>query len=168
MPVGFRAPAWQHRVVPTDPVVTRVRPGDEAWAAYVGLFADYRAHYAQAAPEHEASDAWLRTHLASGQLACYLAGTPHGPAAMALVVAGSPASLALGVFWQLRDLWVAPEQRRAGIARAVVMRVADDARQAGALRLALMTETDNLPAQALYGELGFEMVTSHVSMLLTL
>jgi ribosomal protein S18 acetylase RimI-like enzyme len=151
---------------PADIVVGTVRPDEEGWAAYVGLFADYRAYYGAGEPGAGAADRWLRTHEATGHLRCYLARAPE-PVAMAVVVV-SPASLRLGVFWQLRDLFVTSEARRRGIGRAVVTSVATDARAAGALRLALQTESSNAAAQALYHGLGFEDVTGYVQMMLTL
>jgi len=152
------------RAAPADVVVGTVRPDEEGWAEYVGLFADYRAHYGAGEPEPGACDRWLRTHEAT--VHCYLARAPE-PVAMAVVVV-SPASLRLGVFWQLRDLFVAPEARRRGVGRAVVRSVATDARAAGALRLALQTESSNAAAQALYHGLGFEDVAGYLQMMLTL
>jgi ribosomal protein S18 acetylase RimI-like enzyme len=149
---------------PADVVVGTVRPGEAGWSAYVDLFADYRAHYGVGDPGPGACERWLRTHAAT--MHCYLARAPE-PVAMAVVVV-SPASLRLGVFWQLRDLFVAPEARRRGVGRAVVTSVATDARAAGALRLALQTESGNAAAQALYHGLGFEDVTGYVQMMLTL
>jgi len=149
-----------------DIVVGTVRPGEAGWPAYVGLFADYRAYYGAAEPEPGAGDSWLRAHEETGRVRCYLARAPE-PVAMAVVVV-SPASLRLSVFWQLRDLFVAPEARRRGVGRAVVTSVATDARSDGALRLALQTESSNAAAQALYHGLGFEDVTGYVQMMLTL
>jgi ribosomal protein S18 acetylase RimI-like enzyme len=151
---------------PADVVVGTFRPGEAGWPAYVALFADYRAHYGAGPPEPEACERWLRTHEATGRVRCYVARAPE-PVAMAVVVV-SPASQALGVFWQLRDLFVAPDARRRGVGRAVVTSVAADARTAGALRLALQTESGNAAAQALYHGLGFEDVTGYVQMMLTL
>ncbi len=58
----------------------------------------------------------------------------------------------------VRDLYVAPEHRRAGIGRALPAHVAEAARTAGAQRLSLHTETDNAAALALYAGLGFRPV----------
>jgi ribosomal protein S18 acetylase RimI-like enzyme len=149
---------------PAEVMIGTVCPGEAGWPAYVGLFADYRAHYGVGDPEPGECDRWLRTHAAT--MHCYLARAPE-PVAMAVVVV-SPASLRLGVFWQLRDLFVAPEARRRGVGRAVVTSVATDARAAGALRLALQTESSNAAAKALYHGLGFEDVTGYVQMMLTL
>ena len=147
--------------------VTTVRPDESGWPAYVSLFADYRAHYDSAPPEPKACDEWLRRHLPSGALTCYLAHNGESCAAMALVLV-SPASQRLAVYWQLRDLFVAPQHRRTGVGRAVVTAVVDGARAAGALRVALQTESGNAPAQALYHQMGFEDVTGFVTMTLTI
>ena len=69
-----------------------------------------------------------------------------------------PASLRLGAFWTVRDLFVARENRRGGIACALLDHVVDRARAAGALRVSLQTEAGNGPAQALYASHGFRTV----------
>lgn len=66
-----------------------------------------------------------------------------------------PASLVIGRFWQLRDLFVLPASRRQGAAAALVSAVRDAARTAGATRLSLVTEPDNEAALGLYRGLGF-------------
>ena len=70
-----------------------------------------------------------------------------------------PASLALGTAWSVRDLYVAPPHRRMGIARVLLRQVIDDARQAGAHRVSLQTETGNTAALTLYTAAGFRPVT---------
>jgi ribosomal protein S18 acetylase RimI-like enzyme len=69
-----------------------------------------------------------------------------------------PASLKLGIAWSIRDLYVTPRHRRAGIARRLLQHVVAKAHAAGALRLSLQTETDNAPALALYAAAGFQPV----------
>jgi len=69
-----------------------------------------------------------------------------------------PASLTLGNAWSIRDLYVAPQHRRRGIARALLRHVIDDARAAGASRLSLQTEVGNAPALALYITAGFQPI----------
>ena len=145
-------------VVDKDLVVRTVRPGDAGWDAHVGLFADYRAHYDRA---HEPGrcDQWLREQLDAGRYDCYLlrSGPDGRPAGMANVVV-SPASMALSLFWQLRDLYVAPDRRRQGVGRALVDAIVADARAAGAARIGLLTEVGNDRALALYRSVGFEVV----------
>jgi GNAT superfamily N-acetyltransferase len=53
------------------------------------------------------------------------------------------------------DLVVAPERRGEGIGRRLLRHVIQQARKAGVLRLMLLTDGDNRPAQALYRASGF-------------
>ena len=80
------------------------------------------------------------------------------------LVASTPASLRLGHFWQLRDLYVADRHRRQGVGRALLTRVLDAAAAEGALRVSLTTEADNMGALTLYRQLGFEPVDGYTSM----
>ena len=155
--------------VPSNELDVRtVRPGDPGWDAHVGLFADYRAHYMQ---DHEPQrcDEWLRRQLEAGRYHCYLlrSGPEGRPAGMANVVV-SPASIALSLYWQLRDLYVAPDHRRQGVGRALVDAVVADARAAGAARISLQTEVGNDRALALYRDAGFEVVDELTMLNLTL
>jgi ribosomal protein S18 acetylase RimI-like enzyme len=58
--------------------------------------------------------------------------------------------------WVLNDLFVAPDARRFGVARALLQLVADDARKSGAAYIELATETSNATARALYEAEGYE------------
>ena len=138
--------------------IRTVRPGDPRWDAHVGLFADYRAHYDQDR-DPQRCDRWLREQLDAGRYYCYLArsGSDGGTAGMANV-AVSPASIVLSSFWQIRDLYVAPDHRRHGVGRALVDAVVGDARAGGAARVSLQTEVGNDRALALYRSAGFEVV----------
>lgn len=55
----------------------------------------------------------------------------------------------------LEDCVVHPEHRRRGIGKALLAYVLEQARVEGALRVMLLTDGDNLTAQALYRQLGF-------------
>jgi ribosomal protein S18 acetylase RimI-like enzyme len=61
--------------------------------------------------------------------------------------------------WLIRDFFVRPDVRRQGIGRALLDRVVDDARQAGAHRVSLQTETGNVRAIELYAKNGFHAQT---------
>ncbi len=139
--------------------VRTVRPGEPGWDSHVGLFADYRAHYGQDR-EPQQCDQWLREQLDAGRYHCYLARSGPEDATVGMAnVAVSPASMVLSLFWQLRDLYVAPEHRRQGVGRALLDVVVADARAAGAARISLQTEIGNDRAVALYRSAGFEVVS---------
>jgi ribosomal protein S18 acetylase RimI-like enzyme len=147
--------------------VRTVRPGDPGWDDHVALFADYRVHYGQDR-EPQRCDRWLRQQLDAGRYSCYLARSGADGAAPGMAnVAISPASMVLSLFWQLRDLYVAPDHRRQGVARALVDVVVADAQAAGAARVSLQTEVGNDRALAVYQSAGFEVVTELTMLNLT-
>ena len=79
-----------------------------------------------------------------------------------------PASLRLGRFWQIRDLFVLPTRRRLGVGRALLAAVRTAAIASGALRLAVQTEEGNDPALRLYAESGYAPVEGYRSLILPL
>jgi ribosomal protein S18 acetylase RimI-like enzyme len=79
-----------------------------------------------------------------------------------------PASLMLGTAWSIRDLYVAPDHRRTGIANALLQHIIHHAGTAGAHLVSLQTETDNIPALRLYTDIGFQPVTGLELLNLTL
>ena len=68
-------------------------------------------------------------------------------------------SLRLAPAWILHDLFVHPEHRRQGIAKALIEAVHARAKAAGACEVILSTAHDNKNAQALYEKLGYSMDT---------
>ena len=117
------------------------------------LFELYRIHYGQS-PAPDATRAWVGEMARSGQLKFY--GAYRGPRMVGFAAIHQvPASLRLGRFWQLRDLFADPGMRRQGIARRLVETIRQAATDAGALRLSLQTEPDNAAALALYRQCGF-------------
>ena len=134
----------------------------EASAPVVRLFDEYREHYGEV-PDSARSTAWLNEHLGAGALIGFLAHRDGEAAGLALV-APVPASLRLGQFWQVRDLFVTPDHRRRGVAAALLSGVRQLALTRGATRLSLATESDNTAALDLYERTGFEPVTGYVSL----
>jgi ribosomal protein S18 acetylase RimI-like enzyme len=65
-------------------------------------------------------------------------------------------SLRLAPAWILHDLFVAPEVRCRGTARALLEAVHDAAREAGACEVVLSTAHDNRNAQALYKSASYK------------
>ncbi len=131
----------------------------------VALFERYRRHYGQQGDLVEVRE-WLESQLASGGLRGFIAHCGGEAGGMALV-ASTPASVRLGQFWQLRDLYVADRHRRQGVGHALLARVRDEAEAEGALRVSVTTEADNLGALALYRHFGFEPIDGYRSMSLT-
>jgi ribosomal protein S18 acetylase RimI-like enzyme len=130
---------------------------EPAFEVVCKLFDDYRAHYGQ---DRSLSTVrvWLGELTSSGRLRV-LAGMIDGLPRGFVTTTTSPASLTLGTALLIRDLWVDPGYRRLGLARHLLTEVIRTGRAAGARRIALQTEADNLPALALYEELGFQGIT---------
>jgi GNAT superfamily N-acetyltransferase len=137
--------------------VSETVPGDDGFESFVELFDRYRAHYGQEA-DHDRSQTWLIDATTTGPMRAFLARV-DGVAAGICLIAICPASLTLGEFWMVRDIYVDPRSRRTGVARALLDAVRAAAQQRGALRLTLQTEEDNVTALRLYERYGFGPVT---------
>ncbi|MFJ2759674.1 GNAT family N-acetyltransferase [Nocardioides sp. NPDC087217] len=135
------------------------------------LFNQYRRHYGQPDGD-DRTLGWLTDMVRSNILTLYTAVPGDSPAdAPPIGLATShaiPASLVMGQFWQLRDLFVLPGSRRRGVAAALVDAVRGAALTAGATRLSLVTEPDNHAALGLYRRLGFKPVEGLASLSLDL
>ena len=146
--------------------VSETVPGDDGFESFVELFDRYRVHYGQAA-DHDRSRAWLTDATTSGPMRAFIARV-DGAAAGICLIAICPASLTLGEFWIVRDMFVDPRWRRTGVARALLDAVRAAAQQRGALRLTLQTEDDNVTALRLYERYGFGPVTGLRHLMLAL
>lgn len=141
-------------------MIAWVGPSDAAFGAVAELFDDYRAHYGQQRA-YGATRHWLQDQASTGLRisVAFAVGRPCG----LLTVLPIPASLTLGTFWMIRDLYVRPEYQGRGHARALLAHTVTAARQADARRVSLQTETDNDAARALYESAGFTEVAGYVS-----
>jgi ribosomal protein S18 acetylase RimI-like enzyme len=137
--------------------VVPVTPTHPTFGQVADLFDQYRAHYGRPASPQVTRD-WLRDQLRQHSMTI-AAAIQAGHACGFITTTVMPASLMLGTAWSIRDLYVAPQHRRNGIARTLLAHVISGARAAGAHRVSLHTETDNLPALRLYTAAGFEPVT---------
>jgi GNAT superfamily N-acetyltransferase len=146
--------------------VSQTVPGDDGFQSFVELFERYRAHYGQVA-DRDQSQAWLTDATTTGPMRAFLARV-DGVAAGICLIAVCPASLTLGEFWMIRDVFVDPQWRRIGVAQALLDAVRAAAQQRGALRLTLQTEDSNLPALRLYERYGFGPVTGLRHLMLAL
>jgi len=153
-------PSWVAVVRETDPVaiaVVQMTPSHQVFGQVAALFDDYRATYGQPPSSRFARD-WLHGQLAQHRMTI-AAAIDAGQACGFITTTVMPASLMLGTAWSIRDLYVAPQRRRGGIAHALLQHVVDDARAAGASRVSVQTEADNAPALRLYTAAGFQPVT---------
>jgi GNAT superfamily N-acetyltransferase len=143
-----------------------VGPGHGAFEQAVALFDEYRVHYGEVSDLARTRD-WLTEQLVGQRLRMAVAVADEQVTGL-VTSAVMPASLRLGAAWAVRDLFVRPDRRRSGVARALLEHVLAEARAAGALRVSLVTETGNGPALALYAAGGFRPVEGLVSLTLDL
>ncbi|GAA2880783.1 hypothetical protein Acy02nite_20630 [Actinoplanes cyaneus] len=143
-----------------------VRDGEAVFDRLVELFDEYRVHYGEEADPARTA-AWLAAQLRTGRLRASVAERDgRGIGFLTSVV--MPASLRLGEFWAVRDVFVRPDCRRSGAGRALVEQVLAEARAAGAVRVSLQTEPENTAALALYRSIGFRPVEGLTGLSLSL
>ncbi|MBS0577244.1 MAG: GNAT family N-acetyltransferase [Proteobacteria bacterium] len=131
--------------------VRRADAGDIATLTL--LFDAYRQFYGQASDLRRAR-AFLGARIERGESVLLLA---HDGSADVGFVQLYPifSSIRMGRVWTLNDLYVVPDARRHGVARALLDAALAFARQSGARGLQLETAADNLAAQALYRQAGW-------------
>ncbi len=149
-------------------VVTRASVDDVE--AIAPLFDAYRQFYHQP-PDLGAAHAYLAERLARAESVILLARedgdaarTPPGFAQLY----PSFASIALRRAWILYDLYVAPQARRRGVGRTLLLAARELALATGASELNLQTAVDNTAAQALYTALGWRRDDEYLTYVLTL
>lgn len=134
--------------------------------ALTAAFDAYRDHCGELV-EPGLTTAWLARQLQTGGLKVFVAEDRDEVVGFAACVQ-VPASLRLGHWWQIRDLFVVPAYRRQGIALALLDTVRSAAETAGALRLGLQTEESNKAALAIYRRVGYVPVAGYLSLTLPL
>ncbi len=135
------------------------RAGAEDLDALAGLFDAYRQFYRQPA-DVAGARAFLAERIARGESVLFLAelggAELGGKAAGFTQLYPSFTSAGMARIYILNDLFVAPEARGQGVAKALLRRAAEFGRGEGAVRLVLSTATDNFTAQALYEREGWQ------------
>lgn len=157
--------------VPRDTLRVTTCDTAQTLAAASGLFEEYRHHYGEPPGRDGHTLAWLTDMVRSRLLTVYTATVASSVDAPPIGLATGhavPASLVMGRFWPLRDLYVLPESRRRGAAAALVVAVREAALAAGATRLSLATELDNQAALGIYRKLSFRPVEGLASLNLDL
>jgi GNAT superfamily N-acetyltransferase len=153
--------------VATDVVVRSLKaPVEAEITELAGVFDEYRAHYGEVIQAGE-SARWLEDNLGRGRLTAFIAEIDGKLIGFASTM-DVPASLRLGHYWQIRDLFVVPGRRRLGVARLLLDHIRISATAAGALRVAVQTEDDNAVALRLYDESGFAQVEGYLGLTLLL
>lgn len=125
------------------------------------LFAAYREFYKKPDGDSVRCEVFLRERIAKQESVIFVARQGG-------VVAGFTqlypifTSVGLARVWHLNDLFVSPDHRRHGIAKALMLHAIAFAKQDGAARLTLETQVDNAFARALYEKLGMTLGTEFV------
>ena len=138
-----------------------------------GLIDGYRTHFGSPS-DPDGVLAWLQERIGTTGLTAYLAWAPPRcsrarPEAVGMaVVVRSPGALSFSDYWNVRDLFVAAEHRRRGVARALLDEIIRRATTARVPRLAVQTDEDNAAALSLYRDFGFQPVTGVQQLLLDL
>ena len=134
---------------------TRVRQATlEDVDALVPLFDAYRQFYAQPSDKTRARN-WLRARIGANESVVLLA-TSNDRAIGFAQLYPMYSSVQTARIWVLNDLYVRPEARRQGTARALLRAALEHARDDGACRLQLETGRGNEAARALYRDAGWQ------------
>jgi ribosomal protein S18 acetylase RimI-like enzyme len=118
------------------------------------LFDAYRVFYEQRS-DIGAARRFVSSQLAAGTSVFYLARTGERAAGFVRLYPVW-SSIAVRPAWILEDLYVDPELRGRGIARALMRASQEHAVASGAGEMSLETAIGNLPAQSLYESMGYE------------
>lgn len=124
--------------------------------ALTPLFDAYRVFYRQAS-DLPLARRFLHERMSLRESVILLAhdGNTRQPLGFAQLYPGF-SSVSVQRVWILNDLFVAPEARRSGVARALLQRARSHAVATGVSRLTLETAEDNHSAQQLYASKGWQ------------
>jgi len=132
-----------------------IRAGIADLGLLAPMFDAYRQFYHQPS-DINGSRRFLEQRLKQDESVVFLAVDDSGEQGLGFVqLYPSFSSVAALPIWILHDLFVVPEQRRQGVARALMEVARVLAAETGADGLALSTATDNFGAQSLYESLGY-------------
>ena len=136
--------------------------------AVTPLFDAYRVFYRQPS-DPDGARAFLRARVERNESEVLLArNAPDGHVLGFTQLYPLFSSVSMRRSWVLNDLFVLPEARKHGVARALMCAAREFGHVNGAIWLTLETANDNGPAQALYESLGYynEADVRHYSLLL--
>ncbi|HEX8609936.1 MAG TPA: GNAT family N-acetyltransferase [Telluria sp.] len=119
------------------------------------LFDAYRQFY-ELAPDLALSRQYILDRMLGNESVLIVAEDEDGAPAGFCQMYPTFCSLAAAPIYALYDLFVLPEARQLGAGRALMLAAEAHAFRNGAVRLDLTTAKTNLPAQSLYGALGWK------------
>ncbi|WP_348945831.1 GNAT family N-acetyltransferase [Chitinibacter sp. FCG-7] len=122
------------------------------------LFAAYRVFYEQA-HDLPAARAFIAERLSLRESVILLGQDDAGAALGFIQLYPVFSSIAAERIWLLSDLFVSDAARGQGVARALMSKATQHARDSGAAWLELSTAHTNRKAQALYESLGYQLDT---------
>lgn len=122
------------------------------------LFAAYRVFYEQA-HDLPAARRFIGERLSLRESVILLAQSESGEALGFIQLYPIFSSIAAERIWLLSDLYVSEAARGQGIARVLMQKATQHARDSGAAWLELSTAHTNTKAQALYESLGYQLDT---------
>ncbi|HET9836346.1 MAG TPA: GNAT family N-acetyltransferase [Rhodanobacteraceae bacterium] len=132
--------------------ITRATPAD--LDALAPLFDGYRVFYGK--PSDPAlARAFLQERLSNDESVIFLARDAEGSALGFTQLYPCFSSVSARRLWILNDLFISPDARRCGVARALLEQAREHGMETGVVRLTLQTAHDNAQAQALYESLGW-------------
>ena len=132
-----------------------IRASTDDLALLAPLYDAYRQFYGRAA-DPALAGRFLAERLGEAAAVVFLAVDDDGATGLGFVLLyPSFNSVAARPTWILHDLFVDPDHRRQGVARALMEEARALALASGADGLSLSTATDNLRAQSLYEALGY-------------
>ena len=136
----------------TPPAVRRA--GETDIPAVAALFDAYRQFYEMPA-DLAAAQSYVRERIQAAESVVFVAEDGAGALVGFCQLYPTFCSVFMARIYVLYDLFVAPEARKTGAARALLGAAEDFAAEMGARRLELRTARTNLPAQALYESSGW-------------
>ncbi|HDX8365398.1 TPA: GNAT family N-acetyltransferase [Aeromonas dhakensis] len=135
--------------------IFQATPADLEETSY--LFDAYRQFYGQE-PDHGAAAGFIAERLANADSVIFLARNEMGETMGFAQLYPAFSSVAMKRMWYLNDLFVAESARQQGVARALLKRVANFAKETDALTVKLATSISNHPAKSLYESEGYQKV----------
>jgi len=126
------------------------------------LFDQYRQFYRMSADEAGA-EKFLRERMQKNESVIFVATDDAGAALGFTQLYPSFSSTVMKRLWILNDLYVVPQYRRSGVAKALMERARQWGIETGAAELMLETAVDNEKAQRLYESLGWKRDTEFLT-----